>query len=294
MTLQQNLSEFIDYLMVERGLSEHTLAAYNNDLRQYIEFLHGHEIQGWGQTTRMTITGFTKELRERGLAATSIARKIAAIKTFYQYLLREKLMDRDPSAEVERPKTARYLPKVLNQSEVTRLVEQPTDLRDRAILELLYAGGLRVSELTRINLQDLNLTTGYVRCFGKGSKERLVPINRAAITALEAYLTQVRPKSKARPTERALFLNYAGRRLTRQGIWKVVKEAAKEAGITKDITPHTLRHSFATHLIENGADLRSVQEMLGHADISTTQLYTHVSKRRMKDVYSAARRRAQG
>lgn len=294
MILQQNLSEFIDYLMVERALSEHTLSAYNNDLRQYIEFLHAHEIDNWGTTTRMTITGFTKELRERGLAATSIARKIAAIKTFYQYLLREKLIDRDPSTEIERPKTARYLPKVLNQSEITRLVEHPSDLRDRAILELLYAGGLRVSELTRINLQDLNLKTGYVRCFGKGAKERLVPINRAAITALEAYLTELRPKSKARSTERALFLNYAGRRLTRQGIWKVVKETAKDAGITKDITPHTLRHSFATHLLENGADLRSVQEMLGHADISTTQLYTHVSKRRMKDAYSAARKRAQG
>ncbi|MBO9541708.1 site-specific tyrosine recombinase XerD [bacterium] len=289
--MHQHVSEFIDFLSVERGLSEHTLSAYHNDLRQYMDFLKAHGIDGWSQTTRMTITGFTKELRERGLASSSIARKIAALKSFYQFLVREHLIERDPSIEVERPKTARYLPKVLNQSEITRLVEHPTDLRDRAILELLYAGGLRVSELTRVNVQDVNLTTGYVRCFGKGSKERLVPINQAAIKALGAYMEDVRPKLKGRSPERALFLNYAGRRLTRQGIWKVVKEAAQGAGITKEITPHTLRHSFATHLIENGADLRSVQEMLGHADISTTQLYTHISKRRMKEVYNAAHRR---
>lgn len=292
MFMEQQLTEFIDYLQIERGLSEHTLSAYHNDLRQYLDFLHHHQIEGWRETTRLTITGFTKELRERGLAPTSIARKIAALKSFYQFLLREGMVERDPSIDIERPKTARYLPKVLNRSEVTRLVEQPADLRDRAILELLYAGGLRVSELTRVNLQDLNLHTGYVRCYGKGSKERLVPINETAVRALGAYLNEVRPKLKARLQERALFLNYAGRRLTRQGIWKVVKEAAKDAGISKEITPHTLRHSFATHLIENGADLRSVQEMLGHADISTTQLYTHISKRRIKEVYRTAHKRA--
>lgn len=290
--MRQTLTEFTDFLMVERGLSEHTLSAYNNDLRQYIEFLRANDIDHFTRTTRLTITSFVKELRERGLASTSIARKIAAIKSFYQYLQRERLIDRDPSADIERPKLGRYLPKVLNQNEVTKLVEQPTDLRDRAILELLYGGGLRVSELIRVNVQDINLTTGYVRCLGKGSKERLVPVNQAAIKAIAGYLEQVRPEVLLREQERALFLNYAGRRLTRQGIWKVVKEAAKEAGIAKEITPHTLRHSFATHLIENGADLRSVQEMLGHADISTTQLYTHVTKRRLKEVYSAAHRRA--
>lgn len=292
--MQQILREFIDFLMVERGLSEHTLSAYNNDLRQYIEFLGELEIGDLGCTTRLTITSFVKVLRERGLASTSIARKIAAIKSFYQYLQRENHIDRDPSAEIERPKLGRYLPKVLNQSEVTKLVEQPTDLRDRAILELLYAGGLRVSELIRVNVQDMNLTTGYVRCLGKGSKERLVPINQAAIKAIQGYLETVRPTLLSHVPERALFLNYAGRRLTRQGIWKLVKEAAKDAGIAKAITPHTLRHSFATHLLENGADLRSVQEMLGHADISTTQLYTHVSKRRLKEVYNAAHRRVSG
>jgi len=290
--MQVQVTEFIDFLSVERGFSEHTLAAYHNDLRQYLDFLKDQGLTSWPETNRMTITSFTRTLRDRGLAASSIARKLAAIKSFYQFLLRENVIERDPSADIERPKTARYLPKVLNQAEVTRLVEQPTDLRDRAILELLYAGGLRVSELTRINLQDVNLDNGYVRCFGKGSKERLVPINQAAIKALGAYVEQVRPRLMPRPQERAFFLNYAGRRLTRQGIWKVVKEAAREAGIAKEITPHTLRHSFATHLIENGADLRSVQEMLGHADISTTQLYTHLSKRRIKDVYNTAHRRA--
>lgn len=292
MSLQEPLTEFIDYLLVERGLSEHTLSAYHNDLRQYVEFLSAQGTASYATTTRFTITLFTKELRDRGLAASSIARKIAAIKSFYHYLLRERLIDMDPTLEIERPKTGRYLPKVLNQSEVARLIEQPSDLRDKAILELLYAAGLRVSELTCINVQDVNLTSGYVRCLGKGAKERLVPLSRTAVNAIGNYLDEVRPTLKPRSQERALFLNYAGRRLTRQGIWKVVKEAARDAGITKEITPHTLRHSFATHLLENGADLRAVQEMLGHADISTTQLYTHVSKRRLKEVYSQAHRHA--
>lgn len=292
MSLQEPLLEFIDYLLVERGLSEHTLAAYHNDLRQYTEFLGTQGTESYATTTRFTITLFTKELRDRGLAASSIARKIAAIKSFYHYLLRERLIDSDPTLEIERPKTGRYLPKVLNQNEVARLIEQPSDLRDKAILELLYAAGLRVSELTCINVQDVNLKSAYVRCLGKGAKERLVPLSRTAVSAIGNYLKEVRPMLNPRAQERALFLNYAGRRLTRQGIWKVVKEAARDAGITKEITPHTLRHSFATHLLENGADLRAVQEMLGHADISTTQLYTHVSKRRLKEVYGQAHRRA--
>ena len=290
--MQQHIIEFLDYCSVERGLSEHTRLAYHNDLRQVSQFLATSGTACWSAVTRLTLTAFIRELRERELAPTSIARKIASLKSFFQFLVREGIVDRDPSAELERPKTARYLPKVLNHAEITRLVEQPVDLRDRAILELLYAGGFRVSELTRVNLIDLDLSAGTVRCLGKGGKERLVPIGEAAIRAIDGYLTGMRPRLRPRITERALFLNYAGRRLTRQGIWKVVKEAARDAGIQKDITPHTLRHTFATHLIENGADLRSVQEMLGHADISTTQLYTHLSKRRIKDVYQTAHRRA--
>ncbi len=290
MSPHQHLAEFLDHLRSERGLSEHTLSAYGNDLRQFIEFLGEVEVAELALTNRMTITTYVRKLRERELASSSIARKVAALKTFYHWLVREKILDRDPTLDLERPKLPRGLPKVLNQQEVAKLVEGQRDIRDRAILELLYAGGLRVSELTLLNISDLNVSSGSLRCMGKGSRERVVPLSQTAIKSIDRYLTIVRPKIHARPTEKALFLNYAGRRLTRQAIWKVVKEAAKTAGINKDITPHTLRHSFATHLLENGADLRSVQEMLGHADISTTQLYTHVSKRHLKGVYGAARR----
>ncbi|MEB3186350.1 MAG: site-specific tyrosine recombinase XerD [bacterium] len=290
--MHQLIIEFLDHCSVERGLSEHTRMAYHNDLRQAVQYLEAHGVSSWQEVNRLSLTAFVRDLRERDLAPSSIARKVASLKSFFQFLVRDGLLERDPSAELERPKTARYLPRVLNQAEITRLVEQPVDLRDRAILELLYAGGFRVSELTRVNVLDLDLEAGTVRCLGKGGKERIVPIGRAAVRAIEGYLSDLRPRLRPRQTERALFLNYAGRRLTRQGIWKVVKEAARDAGIQKDITPHTLRHTFATHLIENGADLRAVQEMLGHADISTTQLYTHLSKRRIKDVYRAAHRRA--
>jgi integrase/recombinase XerD len=290
--MHQLIIEFLDHCSVERGLSEHTRMAYHNDLRQAVRYLEAHGVSSWQEVNRLSLTAFVRDLRERDLAPSSIARKVASLKSFFQFLVRDGLLERDPSAELERPKTARYLPRVLNQAEITRLVEQPVDLRDRAILELLYAGGFRVSELTRVNVLDLDLESGTVRCLGKGGKERVVPIGRAAVRAIEGYLADLRPRLRPRQAERALFLNYAGRRLTRQGIWKVVKEAARDAGIQKDITPHTLRHTFATHLIENGADLRAVQEMLGHADISTTQLYTHLSKRRIKDVYRAAHRRA--
>jgi integrase/recombinase XerD len=290
--LNQHLVEFLDHLRSERGLSEHTLSAYSNDLKQFIEYLDDVPIADFAETNRMTITAFVKHMRDRNLASSSIARKLAALKTFFHYLVREQIVERDPTLELERPKLPRGLPLVLTESEVVRLVEGQRDLRDRAILELLYAGGLRVSELTMLNVTDIGFEGGYLRCLGKGAKERVVPLSQTALRALESYLTHLRPKIRARPMERALFLNYAGRRLTRQAIWKVVKEAAKTAGINKEITPHTLRHSFATHLLENGADLRAVQEMLGHADISTTQLYTHVSKRHIKGVYAAARQAA--
>ncbi|MBU6429610.1 MAG: site-specific tyrosine recombinase XerD [Cyanobacteria bacterium REEB65] len=288
--MHQHLAEFLDHLRSERGLSEHTLSAYGNDMGQLIEFLEEFGMTDLASCNRLTVTAYLRRMRERNLAASSIARKVAALKTFFHWLLREGIVDRDPTVDLERPKLPRGLPTVLNQSEVARLVEGQRDVRDRAILELLYAGGLRVSELTLLNVGDLNFNTGHICCLGKGSKERMVPLSETALKAVERYLTHIRPKIRARANEKALFLNYAGRRLTRQAIWKVVKEAAKAAGINKDITPHTLRHSFATHLLENGADLRSVQEMLGHADISTTQLYTHVSKKHLKGVYGAARR----
>lgn len=283
----EQIDAFRDHLVVERGLSEHTLAAYSQDLTQFASFLRGAGVEGWEQVTRPAIQRFLRHLKERKLAASTMARKIAALKTFFHFLVREKSIEADPTLELERPKTGRYLPKVLSQSEVVRLIEGTKCPRDRAIFELLYAGGLRVSELVGLDQESLNLKSSFVRCVGKGSKERIVPINEAAVQAVRAYL-QERPESRSK----ALFLNYAGERLTRQAIWRLVKEVAISVGIEKEITPHTLRHSFATHLLENGADLRSVQEMLGHADISTTQLYTHVSKRRLREVYERSHDRA--
>lgn len=278
--MQDEIDEFIDYLTVERGLSRHTLAAYNHDLRHFSGYLKETGVPSWENASRLIIQKYLRQLKERQLAATTLARRLAAIKTFYHFLLRERHIQNDPTLELERPKTGRYLPKVLSQTEVNQLINVAANPRDRAILELLYAGGLRVSELVGLNVEDINLKSGIVRCLGKGSKERLVPIHPIAIQALRNYL-----EKREHPDEKPLFLNYAGVRITRQGVWKIVKETSQAAGITKDITPHTLRHSFATHLLENGADLRSVQEMLGHADISTTQLYTHVSKRHLREVY---------
>ncbi|KPC99385.1 Tyrosine recombinase XerD [Geobacillus sp. BCO2] len=224
---------------------------------------------------------------------------MASIRSFHQFLLREKIAAQDPTVHIETPQFERTLPKVLSVEEVEALlaapqVSTPFGLRDKAMLELLYATGMRVSELVQLNLSDVHLTMGFVRCYGKGRKERIVPIGRMAIEALAHYLEHGRPQlvnPRRRATE-ALFLNHYGQRLTRQGFWKILKRLAKEAGIEKELTPHTLRHSFATHLLENGADLRAVQELLGHADISTTQMYTHVTKTRLKDVYKQYHPRA--
>ncbi|MEB3330397.1 MAG: site-specific tyrosine recombinase/integron integrase [Candidatus Sericytochromatia bacterium] len=281
--MQHKIREFLDHLLVDRGLAENTISAYHNDLTQFLHHLEGLGIAGWAESGREAIQDFLRSLKDRGLSASSAARKLAALKTFYQYLLQTGVITDNPTVSLERPKTGRYLPKVLSQGEVAQLLNQGTLApRERAILELLYSGGLRVSELTRVNIADVNLHEGHLRMVGKEAKERVIPLSETAIQAIEVYLKQVRPTQKSRPQERALFLNYAGRRLSRQCIWKIVKEAARTGQIPIDITPHTLRHSFAIHLLEKGVDIRSVQELLGHADISTTQIYAHVSKRRLK------------
>jgi integrase/recombinase XerD len=281
--MQQKIREFLDHLLVERGLAENTISAYHNDLTQYFHFLEAQGVGAWNETTQERIGEFLQSLKDKGLSSSSAARKLAALKTFYHYLLQTQVITENPTISLERPKTGRYLPKVLNQHEVQQLLDQPSLApRERAIMELLYSGGLRVSELTKVNISDVNLHEGHLRMVGKEGKERIIPLSETAIQAIEVYLKQVRPTQKSRPQERALFLNYAGRRLSRQCIWKIVKEAARTAAIAIDITPHTLRHSFAIHLLEKGVDIRSVQELLGHADISTTQIYAHVSKRRMK------------
>ncbi|PTY86930.1 site-specific tyrosine recombinase XerD [Heyndrickxia sporothermodurans] len=275
------------------------MVSYERDLKSYINYMQKVEqLETLNEITRVHIVHFLNHLKQQGKSAKTLARHVASVRSFHQFLLREKATDNDPSVHIETPQTERNLPKVLSLSEVEALLDAPSEtgilpLRDKAMLELLYATGIRVSELINLNLDDLHLTMGFVRCIGKGNKERIIPIGKTASTILESYLKDSRPKlrSKQYQTE-ALFLNHHGNRLTRQGFWKILKSLAKKANIEKELTPHTLRHSFATHLLENGADLRAVQEMLGHADISTTQIYTHVSKTRLKDVYSKHHPRA--
>jgi len=291
------IAEFINYLSVERGLALNTLESYGRDLRQYAEYLSAQDRRDLDAVSRDTIVGYLLHLQEQGKATATIARRLAALKAFYQYLVRERVLQEDPTRNLESPKLQRRLPRVLTVSEVERVLRQPDPrvpggMRDRAMLELLYATGIRVSELVSLNLGDVNMDQGYLRCFGKGAKERLVPIGSFALQSLRSYLAEARPHLVREPREQCLFVNHHGHRLTRQGFWKIVKRYSQEAHIERSITPHTLRHSFATHLLENGADLRSVQEMLGHADISTTQIYTHLTQTRLKEVYARSHPRA--
>ncbi|MFJ6411649.1 site-specific tyrosine recombinase XerD [Terribacillus saccharophilus] len=294
--MQEALDDFIHYLQIERGLSENTLQSYARDLRTYTRYLQENEVQEWAHVTRAKLTAYLRWLHDDGKSAATIARTLSSIRLFHQFLLREYGLKEDPSIHIDTPKKERKLPKILSSDEVDKLLTCPgTDtltIRNRAMLETLYATGLRVSELLALELDDLHLEMGFVRCFGKGSKERIVPLGDMAKARLEEYLNRSRKvllKSKASDI---LFVNHHGNPLSRQGFWKVLKQIARDAGIQKEITPHTLRHSFATHLLENGADLRAVQEMLGHADISTTQIYTHVTKTRLKDIYKTHHPRA--
>jgi integrase/recombinase XerD len=236
-------------------------------------------------------------LQEKGRATATLSRNMASIRAFYQFLVRDKFIDKDPSIHLETPKIEKRLPKVLSVEEVERLLDSPpmnhpAGLRDKAMLELLYATGIRVSELVNLSVLDVNLEMGFVKCMGKGSKERIIPLGSVAIQMVRHYLQAGRPRLVKEQGETALFLNHVGKQITRQGFWKIIKRYAQKANVRAEITPHTLRHSFATHLLENGADLRSVQEMLGHADISTTQIYTHVTRTRIKDIYAKTHPRA--
>lgn len=291
--MDTHVKDFIHFLIVEKGLADNTILSYERDLKSYIKFLMEKErITSFQEVKRIHIVHFLGFLKEQGKSTRTIARHIASIRSFHQFLLREKVASEDPTVHIELPQLERTLPKVLSMKEVEQLLDSPKandhfGLRDKAMLEVLYATGMRVSELIGLNLDDIHLSMGFIRCIGKGNKERIIPIGRAASEALEMYLCKGRPKLVSKKyKDEALFLNHHGRRMTRQGFWKILKRLALEAGIEKELTPHTLRHSFATHLLENGADIRAVQEMLGHADISTTQIYTHVTKTRLKDVYS--------
>jgi integrase/recombinase XerD len=291
------LRDFLDYLLIERGLSSHTINAYSRDLMNYITYIETEigesSING---ITRVTIMNYLYTLKDSGKSAATIARNISSIRAFHLHLLREAITKNDPTLHIELPKKEKKLPKVLSLKEVEALLELPKGKkafaqRNKAMVELLYATGMRVSEMVDLNISDVHLTMGFVHCLGKGNKERIIPLGSIAKDAVETYIQSGR-QQLLRGREDALFLNHHGKRLSRQGFWKILKALAKEANIEKELTPHTLRHSFATHLLENGADLRAVQEMLGHADISTTQIYTHVSKARLKELYASHHPRA--
>lgn len=291
------VDQFINYLAVDRGLAKNTLESYGRDLRQFQTYLQNGKFEDIKDSSQTTIVDYLDGLKSQGKAVSTISRNIAALKSFYQYLVKENYLEHDPAEKLETPKLEKKLPKILSITEVEELLKQPNvrlsvGLRDKAMLELLYATGIRVSEIIALNISDVNLDMGYVKCYGKGSKERIVPLGSIAVKSVHEYMNKGRAKIVRTYEEPALFLNHHGNRLTRQGFWKIIKKYASQANIVKEITPHTLRHSFATHLLENGADLRSVQEMLGHADISTTQIYTQVTKNPLKEVYDKTHPRA--
>jgi integrase/recombinase XerD len=296
--IEDHLNDFLHFLIVEKGLAENTIISYRRDLKSYLMYLKNVEKMELNEVKRAQIVHFLGDLRKQGKSAKTLARHTASVRSFHQFLIREKVVDHDPSVHIESPQLERSLPKVLSMEEVEILLESPKlknhfGYRDKAMLELLYATGMRVSELIGLNSGDIHLTMGFVRCIGKGNKERIIPIGTTAISVVQDYLEKARFKFlSGKQREDALFLNHHGKRLSRQGLWKILKKLMTEAGIQKELTPHTLRHSFATHLLENGADLRAVQEMLGHSDISTTQIYTHVTKTRLKEVYSKFHPRA--
>jgi len=288
--MNQYLDLFLNYLTVERGLSANTLEAYGRDLARYLDFLEGEKVCTPDQVAAPLVLRFLAHLRDAGLAPRSRARALAALRMFHKFLLAEGYASGNPTTLVTPPKSLAALPHTLTPVEVERLLaapagDGPLDLRDRAMLEVLYATGLRVSELVALQVADLHLDLGYLSAFGKRSKQRVVPLGEAAVHELRSYLARGRSALDRGRRSRVLFLNRSGEGLTRQGFWKIIKRRARQAAIGKRITPHTLRHSFATHLLENGADLRSVQTMLGHADISTTQIYTHVTRERLRRLH---------
>ncbi|MEW5737191.1 MAG: site-specific tyrosine recombinase XerD [Thermodesulfobacteriota bacterium] len=290
MDLDRQLDQFSHYLLVEKGLSGNTLSAYSRDLADFARFLASQGIKDASQVDRPLILRHLIALREKGLSPRSRARHLVSIRGFFRFLEGEKLISQNPARLVDIPKIPMRLPDVIFQSEMERLLDAPSPktalgIRDRAMLELGYGAGLRVSELVNMRLSDIDLSAGFVRVMGKGSKERLVPIGDMAVSRVRDYLSDARPLLAKNRQRDALFIGQGCRGITRQGFWKRLKAHAIAAGIKKNVTPHTLRHSFASHLLEGGADLRVVQEMLGHVDIATTQIYTHVARERLIQVH---------
>jgi len=287
----QNLIDlFLNYLSVERGLAINTILSYKRDLSRYKRFMESNKISDVSKISKEDIRTYLAYQKSLKLSPTSIARSLVSIKLFHRFLVREKLAITDPTSVIDSPRLLKKIPDALELSEINRLIATPNlrninGIRDRAIMETTYAAGLRVSEVSNLRIQDINLEAGFVRCVGKGQKERVVPLGREAIVSLKRYLEKSRPSLLKKKHSDFLFLNHRGNRLSRIYIWKMIKHYARLAGINSPIRPHILRHSFATHLLERGADLRALQEMLGHADISTTQIYTHINRDRLKSIH---------
>ena len=284
------LDQYISYLVVEKGLSKKTIDSYSSDITRYLNFLENRQIFEIADTDISVILNYMTGLKESGLGAKSRGRHLVSIRGFYKFLLQEKIIEYNPSKLVDLPKTGIKLPDILSVDEIKLLlnmpvINKPTSIRNAAMIELLYAAGLRVSELVELKKNDINLEACFVRVFGKGSKERIIPIGIYAKEKIDQYIRNARPALLKNITSKYLFVARAGKPLTRQGFWKLLKQHAARAGIKKKITPHSLRHSFATHLLKGGADLRAVQEMLGHVDISTTQIYTHVEKEHLQKMH---------
>ena len=295
--MENYIELFLDYLRAERGLAENTISSYANDLKKYTQFLLSKGVNNPSQIGKAHIVEFIEKEKREGFKLSSIARRISSIKGFHRFLTRERILNRDVTSSLESLRLWKKVPQVLELSEVEKLlscpnIRKPQGLRDKAIFELLYATGLRVSEVCSLKINDVNLEVGFIKVKGKGGRERIVPLGETALHFLKRYIEEVRPKLLKNRESVFLFISSFKKNLSRQSIWKMIKLYIKKTRIKKEVSPHTLRHSFATHLIERGADLRSVQEMLGHSNISTTQLYTHINKVRLKEIYKKFHPRA--
>lgn len=297
--MQARVDEFLDYLATEKGYSGNTLAAYRNDLTQFAQYLSEEGgASSWDQVDKTQIVAYILHMKELEYASSTVARKVAAIKSFFHYLRDEGVVTNDPTLTLESPKVKKHLPKAITVEDVERLLAEPTKsdspkaLRDSALLETLYATGMRVTELVSLDVKDVDLEAGTIYCIGKGDRERVVPIYDHAAQILSNYLIGGRPHLAHNQEEQALFLNHRGERLTRQGLWLIIKHYVDAIGIESEVTPHTLRHSFATHMLHGGAKLRDVQKLLGHANISTTQVYTQVTRDHLREAYNDAHPRA--
>ena len=288
--MHQSLDRFLNYLIVEKGLSKNTIEAYSHGLNRFLNYLRRKGMEEVREISKLDIREFLLFLKKKGLSSKTLARNLVSIRVFLRFLTEESILSANPAEEIESPKTAKTLPEILSLEEVETLLEQPDTqipqgMRDRAMLEMLYATGMRVSELTQLQVNHVHLEAGYVLIYGKGSKERIVPIGNEAMKWARRYMGETRERLLKKRESPFLFVNRSGKPMSRQYFWKSIKAYGRRAGIRKRITPHLLRHSFASHLLEGGADLRSVQLMLGHVDISTTQIYTHVTGERLKKIH---------